>query len=177
MHRQKILHRDLKPHNILYKVHPKTCLKIADFGLSRIIDSVSTTVYGTVASTRCWIASEVLTSKTDSVEKNRFEPASDMFSCGILLHYILSGQKYPFNPTDYASKSELQVSGETEVNIMNGKMDCWDNSLPPEATHLVKRMLENKEKDRPNAEEALEHPVFSSKGKKVDFIEAVGNQK
>ena len=177
MHRQKILHRDLKPHNILYKVHPKTCLKIADFGLSRIIDSVSTTVYGTVASTRCWIASEVLTSKTDSVEKNRFEPASDMFSCGILLHYILSGQKYPFNPADYASKSELQVSGETEVNIMNGKMDCWDNSLPPEATHLVKRMLENKEKDRPNAEEALEHPVFSLKGKKVDFIEAVGNQK
>jgi serine/threonine protein kinase len=123
LHRQKILHRDLKPHNILYKVHPKTCLKIADFGLSRIIDSVSTTVYGTVASTRCWTAPEVLTSKTDSVDKNRFEPASDMFSCGILLHYILSGQEHPFNPTDYASKSELQVSSETEVNIMNGKMD------------------------------------------------------
>ena len=60
---------------------------------------------------------------------------------------------------------------------MNGKMDCWDNSLLPEATHLVKRMLESKEKDRPSAEEALKHPVFSSKGKNVDFLEAVGNQK
>jgi serine/threonine-protein kinase/endoribonuclease IRE1 len=116
-------------------------------------------------------------SKTVSVDKNRFEPASDMFSCGILLYYILSGQKHPFNPTDYASKSELQISSETEVNIMNGRMDCWDNSLPPEATHLVKRMLESKEKDRPSAEEALEHPLFWSKGKKVDFLEAVGNQK
>jgi serine/threonine protein kinase len=48
LHRQKILHRDLKHHSILYKVHTKTCLKIADFGLSRIIDSVSTTMYGTV---------------------------------------------------------------------------------------------------------------------------------
>jgi serine/threonine-protein kinase/endoribonuclease IRE1 len=38
-------------------------------------------------------------------------------------------------------------------------------------------MLESKEKDRPNAEEALEHPLFWSKGKKVDFLEAVGNQK
>jgi serine/threonine protein kinase len=56
-------------------------------------------------------------------------------------------------------------------------MDCWDNSLPPEASHLVKWMLESKEKDRPSAKEALEHPVFSSKGKKVDFLEAVGNQK
>jgi serine/threonine protein kinase len=156
LHRQKILHRDLKPHNILYKVNPKTCLKIADFGLSRIIDSVSTTVYGTVAAgTRCWIGPEVLTSKTDSVDKNRFEPASDMFLCGILLHYILSGQKHPFNPTDYASKSELQVSSETEVNITNCKMDCWDKSLPPEAIHLVKRMLESKEKYRPSAEEAI----------------------
>ena len=160
-HRQKILHRDLKSHNILYNAHPKTCLKIADFGLSRIIGSASTTVYVTVPSTRCWIVPEVLTSKTDSVDKSRFEPASDMFSCGILLHYILSGQKHPFNPTDYASKSDLQVSSETELNIMNGKMDCWDNSLPPEATHLVKRMLESKEKDLPSAEEALEHPVFS----------------
>jgi hypothetical protein len=38
-------------------------------------------------------------------------------------------------------------------------------------------LLESIEKDRPSAEEALEHPVFSSKGKKVDFLEAVGNQK
>ena len=90
LHRQKILHRDLKHQNILYKVYPKTGLKIADFGLSRIIDSVSTTVYGTVAGTSCWIAPEVLTSKTDSVDKNRFDPASDMFSCGMLLHCILS---------------------------------------------------------------------------------------
>ena len=177
LHGQNILHRDLKPQNILYKAHPKTCLKIADFGLSCIIDSLSTTVYGTRAGTRCWIAPELLKSKTGIVDKDRFGRASDMFTCGLLLHYILSRQKHPFYPADYADKGELQVSSETEVNIMNGKMDCWDNSLLPEATHLVKRMLKSNEKDRPNAEEALEHPLFWSKGRKVDFLEAVGNQK
>jgi serine/threonine protein kinase/ankyrin repeat protein len=176
LHSQNILHRDLKPANILYKVHPKICLKIADFGLSLVINSASTTVYGTVAGTRCWIAPEVFTSKPDSVDKDRFARASDMFSCGLLLHYILSGQKHPFSPTDYVSKNALQVCNETEANIMKGTMEGWDESLPPEATDLVKRMLESNENDRPNAEEALEHPLYWSKEKKVDFLKAVGNQ-
>jgi serine/threonine protein kinase/ankyrin repeat protein len=176
LHGQNILHRDLKPANILYKVRPKTCLKIADFGLSHNIDSASTTVYGTVAGTRCWIAPEVLTSKPNSVDKDRFARASDMFSCGLLLHYILSGQKHPFSPPDYASKNALQVCAETDGNMIKGTMEGWDESLPPEATHLVKRLLESNEKDRPSAEEALEHPLFWSKEKKVDFLKAVGNQ-
>ena len=177
LHRQNILHRDMKPANILYKVHPKTCLKIADFGLSHIIDSVSTTVYRTGAGTRCWISPEVLTSKPDGVNKDHFARASDMFSCGLLLHYILSGQKHPFYPADYANKGKLQLPSETEMNIVNGKMEAWDNSLPPEATDLVKRMLESNEKDRPSAEKALEHPLFWSKKEKVEFLKAVGNQK
>ena len=143
LHEQKILHRDLKPQNILYKVHPKLCLKIADFGLSRTVDSECTTVYGTLAGTRWWIAPEVLRCKKHGVDPISFAQTSDVFSCGIPLHYILSARKHPFNPADCASKNELQVSHETEANIMNDKMDGWDNSLCPEATHLVKKMLEN----------------------------------
>ena len=175
LHEQKILHRDLKPQNILYKVHPKLCLKIADFGLSRTVDSECTTVYGTVAGTRCWIAPEVLKSKKHGVDPISFAQASDVFSCGILLHYILSARKHPFNPTDCANKSEPEVSNKTEANIMNDKMDGWDNSLCPEATHLVKKMLENNEKDRPSASEALEHPLFWSNKRKVNFLKAVSS--
>ena len=175
LHEQRILHRDLKPQNILYKVHPKLCLKIADFGLSRTVDSECTTVYGTVAGTRCWIAPEVLKSKKHGVDPISFAQASDVFSCGILLHYILSARKHPFNPTDCANKSEPEVSNKTEANIMNDKMDGWDNSLCPEATHLVKKMLENNEKDRPSASEALEHPLFWSNKRKVNFLKAVSS--
>jgi serine/threonine-protein kinase/endoribonuclease IRE1 len=177
LHGQNIVHRDLKPENILYKVHPKICLKIADFGQSRNMDSGSTTVYRARAGTRCWIAPEVLTSK--SVEKDRFTPASDMFSCGLLLYYILSGQKHPFYPTDYESKEKTdQLIIDTEANMMrNTKMKGWTNSLPPEATYLITRMLQSNEKDRPSAEKALEHPLFWSKGKKIDFLKAVSDQK
>ena len=177
LHEQRILHRDLKPQNILYKEHPKLCLKIADFGLSRAIDNVCTTVYGTHVGTRCWIAPEVLTSKPNSLDKDRFATESDVFSCGMILYYIHSGGKHPFSPNDYTNKNSLQVSHETEANIMNGKMDGWDDSLCPEATHLVKKMLEKNEKDRPTATEALKHPLFWSNETKLEFLKVVGNQK
>ena len=172
IHEKGILHRDLKPENILYKVHPKICLKIADFGLSRTIDSVSTSVFGTLAGSRCWMAPEVFT-VPNSVDKTRFAKESDVFSCGIILHYILSGGKHPFSPKDCTNKNAVQVSLETETNIMNGNMNGWDNSLCPEATHLVKKMLERNESNRPSCAEASKHPFFWSNEKKLHFLFAV----
>ena len=166
---RKIVHRDLKPQNILYKIHPKLCLKIADFGLSRAIDDTAfSTIYD---GTRCWMAPEVFKPKPDSVCKNHYVTESDVFSCGLLVHYILSGKKHPFSPT-------LQILQETvEDNVKNGKMEGWDESLCSEATHLVKRMLESNEKDRPSAAEALEHPLFWSNKRKVNFLKAVSDHK
>ena len=174
IHKEAILHRDLKPESILYKVHPKICLKIADFGLSRTIDSVSTTsVFGALVGSRCWMAPEVFTSVPNSVDKTSFAKESDVFSCGMILHYILSGGKHPFSPKDCTNENALQVSHVTETNIMSGNMNGWDNSLCTEATHLVKKMLEKNESNRPSSAEALNHPLFWSNDKKLDFLVAV----
>ena len=129
LHEQNILHRDLKPRNILYKERPKPCLKYADFGLSRNVDSKCTTVYGTGVRTRCWIAPEVFASETNCVDRDHFVPSSDMFSCGLILHYILSGQKHPFSPTDCSNKCEMQICNHTESNIMKGEMEGWNSTL------------------------------------------------
>ena len=174
IHNEGILHRDLKPENILYTAHPQRRLKIADFGLSRD-DDTSKSMTRTLHGTRCWMAPEVLTPVPNSDEKSRFVAASDVYPCGLLLHYILS-QKHPFAPKNYTR--EFQVPHKTEANIMNGKMEGWDKSLCPEATHLIKRMLiKSNENDRPSAAEALQHPFFWSNKEKVDFLEVVGNQK
>ena len=177
LHKQQILGVVITPLHILYKVHPKLCLKFADLGVSRAMYSECTTRCGAMADTRCWIAPEVLKSKKYGVDPTSFGQAADMFSCGLLLHYILSGQKHPFHPNNCANKTELQVSHETEANITNGKMEGWDDSLFPEATHLVKELLKSNENDRPSAAKALEHPLFWSNKEKIDFLEVVGNQK
>ena len=176
LHEQGIVHRDLKPENILYKLHPEMCLKIADFGLSRATSSTSTTVYGSQVGTRCWMAPEVLKATTRD-ERNIFDPLSDIFSCGLLLHYIFSRQKHPFNLLDCVNKSVPLVINETEANIMSGEKKGWDNSLHPEASHLIKRMLESNVNDRPAAKQARDHPLFWSNKKKIAFLKAVGNQK
>ena len=100
-----------------------------------------------------------------------------MFSCGLILHYILSGKKHPFGPTDCSNKSEKQICNHTETNIMKGEMEGWNSTLSPEASHLIKKMLETSENSRPSAHEALEHPLFWSCQKMMDFLQAVGNQK
>jgi serine/threonine protein kinase len=145
-------------------------LKIADFGLSRCIDSTgSTSAYGSNVGTRSWIAPEVLKSTNDHSK------SSDVFACGLVLHYILSVKRHPFAPDDRANKSVSQIT-ETENNIMGGIMEGWDNSLCPEAAEIIKKMLSSDDRRRPGADEALSHPLFWSKKKKIDLLIAVGNQ-
>ncbi|KXJ17605.1 putative ankyrin repeat protein [Exaiptasia diaphana] len=174
LHEQNIIHRDLKPSNILYKTDPQLYLKIADFGLSRRVDVItSNTVMVTGVGTRGWIAPEVMKSTT-----HEHSTSSDVFSCGLVFHYILSkDNRHPFSPADFADKSELEIIPKTETNILNNNMEGWDSGLDPEASHVIKRMLNcTNEKERPKASMLLHHPMFWSKKKKLDFLSSVGNQ-
>ncbi|XP_031574968.1 uncharacterized protein LOC116308632 [Actinia tenebrosa] len=151
-------HDHLKPTSIFYKTHPKLCLKITDFDHSQPADGTSNTYV--------WSSPEVLKKLENPSE------FSDMFSCGLLLHYILSKGKHPFCPD--SSTSTSHIVSKTELNIKDNNSKVED-SLSPEGTHLVKNMLGDKV-DRKSAAEALDHPLFWPKTKKVDLLTAVGNQ-
>ena len=172
LHQNDVIHRDIKPGNILYKCIPKLSLKLADFGLSGRIASSSvqtTTVMHSKAGTRCWMAPELLRKTAKHSE------ASDMFACGLVLHYLLSGKKHPFWPEVEIGKSALILQNETEASILNNKVTV-DGNLTCEASSLVKQLLDCNKDDRPSATEALRHPLFWSDQKKVAFLKAVGNQ-
>ena len=174
LHQNKILHRDFKPSNILYKTRPSLCLKIADFGLSIRTDETSgSTVWHTKAGagTRCWMPPELLTAPG----KVKPSKASDIFSCGLVLHFILAETKHPFEPDDAASRTGPDVLNATERNVMSDTISI-DTRLTPEAVHLVKMMLDNKDSSRPSAERVLIHPFFWSNKQKVSFLRSVGNQ-
>ena len=146
--------------------------EIADFGLSRRVDSTgSISVYSTNVGTRCWIAPEVLKAPKD------YSKPSDIFSCGLLLHYILAIKKHPFaTPSAGGPKLSLLQTHETEANLIANRMEGWDESICSEARHLVKKMLDVEGSIRPTAADTSEHPLFWTKKKKIDVLTSVANQ-
>ena len=170
LHENNFLHRDLKPKNILFHVCqgiPR--LKISDFGLSKNLGSVTSpgsSVYHSNAGSRCWMAPEVLSSR---IPEHTF--ASDLFSGGLNLHYLLANRRHPFEGSDEG----CQV-GVVEKNIISdNKSLCED--LSEEAKDLLLRLLSAERDDRGTASDALKHPFFWSDERKVQFINAVANQK
>ena len=172
LHAKEVLHRDLKPQNILYTTYPSFMVKISDFGLSKILhagngSSQRDTVMHSRAGTRCWMAPELLARKPKDHSK-----ASDIFSCGVLFHYVLAKKKHPFGSYSGHS-SNLQ---EKEENIIK-KQPLFCGTLTPEAKSLLTNMLFKKPKRRPAASSLQKFPFFWDDRKKVEFLVMVGNQK
>ena len=177
LHENKIIHRDLKPSNILYKVTPKLRLKIADFGLSTKASFSAanlTTVLHTNAGTRCWMAPELLQAPSCSSQPEH-SVASDVFACGLVLHFTLANMKHPFAPEDAEGRGAIEVQNKTEGNIMSHTMNL-DDELCAEGCCLLELMLVRDKTKRPTMKDTLKQPFFWEDKKKRDFLCAVANQ-
>ena len=174
LHHKNVLHRDLKPQNILYKTQPEFVVKISDFGISKILHGVqsgppSETVLNSRMGTRCWMAPELLKKNPKDHSKK-----SDIFSCGLIFHYVLAMKQHPFGSYSKESLAEINPQ-ETERNITNDKK-CFCKSLTHEAKDLVMHMLLPKPDRRPITPSLQKFPFFWDNQTKVDFLTKVGNQ-
>jgi hypothetical protein len=84
-HAQGLIHRDIKPGNILLDVGPRPRAKITDFGLARAADDASMTQSGLLAGTPMFMSPEQ--AKGESLDHR-----TDLFSLGTVLYTMITGR-------------------------------------------------------------------------------------
>ncbi len=85
-HARGLVHRDVKPSNILVKTSGQPVAKIADFGIARMVDGTSLTTTGCTMGTLAFMAPEQFTAP------RRVDARSDIYAVGATLYLLLTGQ-------------------------------------------------------------------------------------
>ncbi|KAL6477055.1 hypothetical protein MHYP_G00155540 [Metynnis hypsauchen] len=160
LHEAKVLHRDIKPRNVLIDV--KGNARLADFGISRRLNRGESTRCTSRAGTRGWEAAEIL--ENEDEEKCRYKRSSDIQVVGMLVHYILSGGHHPFGR-----------GNRVEVNIMDGNYSL-QRITDVEAKDLIEGMIPKDPQQRLKIKDAVDHPYFWDDDRRDTFLNKVGDE-
>ena len=148
LHQQGILHRDLKPSNVLVDIEGQ--MRLADFGISRVLKEDETTVQTDGKGTEGWMSAEVIESRNQGI-CGRFKKKSDVQVAGMIAFFILTKCKHPFGLSLY----------DRMTNILNGNPVSLDTLVEHEARSFVSWLIRHNINDRPYAHEALSHSFFN----------------
>jgi eukaryotic-like serine/threonine-protein kinase len=132
-HRNGVVHRDVKPGNLL--VSDADVVKLADFGIARATDQSSITQVGSVLGTAAYLAPE-------QARGEEAGPRADLYSLGVVAYQLLSG-RLPYEAT---SLSELTLKQQRESPI---PLQELNPHVPLELATAVESALALEKESRP----------------------------
>src|SRR3954467_11080934 len=98
-HAQDVVHRDVKPSNMLLDEHGR--LAIADFGIARLALEDQLTATGTVLGTAAYISPEQAVGDPATA-------SSDLYALAVVAYELLTGQR-PFQAENFAAQARAHV--------------------------------------------------------------------
>lgn len=194
LHMLKIVHRDIKPQNILIgstKKHnddffsDNIRLLISDFGLCKKLDADESSFGASTNAflgTSGWRAPELLMRKnlheisprvlslnTDK-EKMKITKSIDIFALGCVFFYTLTNGSHPFGDK-YLREANI-LNNNFDLSLL--KLNCPTEHA--EASHLISTMINHDFRQRPDTGTILKHPYFWSFAKKLEFLLKVSDR-
>lgn len=136
LHEAKLVHRDVKPKNVMYNATTGTAV-LLDVGIAKHLDATPVTV-GVAPGSYGWKSPEHL--RGAAVDRR-----ADVYSLGVLLFWLATG-KHPFEDKRAAH------GGDLEVAMLAGQFEpiaAAQPALPPAAADVIDAMLSLQPYDRP----------------------------
>jgi len=158
LHKLGIIHRDIKPSNILIYIpdeyHGKPLMKLADFGLSKVLNNekgdFTNTSLGNPSGTRGWMAPELYKSI-------RYDSKVDIFALGCIFGYTLSGGKHPFGDDPFDRSYRVKHMMPIVMAQIDLKIPYSKDRV---AYDLIVTMVEMEPTKRPTVQQVLKHTFF-----------------
>ena len=155
-HKKCVIHRDIKPHNILISNEGRN-VKVADFGIAKAATNSTMTNIGSVIGSVHYFSPEQ--AKGQSVKNN-----ADLYSLGIVLYEMILG-KVPFKGDSPISIALQHINEDIEFTPEE------KTNVPQSIRTLIKKLTEKSPEDRyQSSEEVIEDIEYIEQNIDLDFI-------
>ena len=155
-HKKGVIHRDIKPHNILISSEGRN-VKVADFGIAKAATNSTMTNIGSIIGSVHYFSPEQ--AKGKPVKNN-----ADLYSLGIVLYEMLLG-KVPFKGDSPISIALQHINEDIEFSSEE------KTQIPQSIRTLIKKLTEKSPEDRyQSSEEVMEDIEYIEQNIDLDFI-------
>jgi len=149
IHDTGIVHRDLKPENLLFRTQAEDSdIMLADFGLSRVMDTDKLNKLTEICGTPGYMAPEIF-------KKTGHGKPVDVWAMGVITYFLLAGYT-PFDRETQQMEMEAIIAGDFKFQ----PEEYWAN-VSDTAREFVETCLTVDPNSRPTASEALKHKWLS----------------
>ncbi len=138
-HSRSVVHRDIKPQNVLVTEEGDRRAKLMDFGVARLTDEAALTAPGDVVGTLAYMSPEQAEGRAD------VGPAADIYSLALLLYECWSGEN-PYRRATPAATARAIGRRPQPLRRVRGE-------LPRELSDTIDACLEPRPSRRPSLEE------------------------
>ncbi|MEM9541501.1 MAG: serine/threonine-protein kinase PknK, partial [Cyanobacteria bacterium P01_E01_bin.42] len=143
LHQNKIIHKDIKPANIL--IHPETQqVKLIDFSISSLLPKEAQTLQtlNVLEGTLAYLSPE----QTGRMNRG-IDYRSDFYSLGVTFYELLTG-KLPFATDDPLELIHCHIAKIPPVPLIKGGGDNWEDRIPTSIANIVMKLMAKNAEDR-----------------------------